>query len=177
MARIEEPAAEVLDRHESLNFIACFLPLAIGPIAQCHVGVLARPALGALWGILECPKCPNRRSDNLLGGAATYESFCNFVAQAGARHEACPTLPQGRAGATSRPVDAIKALARLPDGPPEDALSFAGLTVIAQAGPVAIAMLRDHYASAAQPATFDDYAGTPIRSRGSGKSGCRDGIA
>jgi hypothetical protein len=53
------------------HFTARPLPLAISPIAMSCVSVHRRPSVGAPWGILKCPTCPNRRSDDFLGGAST----------------------------------------------------------------------------------------------------------
>jgi hypothetical protein len=78
------------------HFIAHLLPLAISPIEQRPVSVLARPSVGPRWGI---PKFPTRldcRGDDFLCGTGTSERFDNFGEQGGECHRRFPTYPHGR---------------------------------------------------------------------------------
>jgi hypothetical protein len=59
------------------NFVTNFVTPSISAPPRRVIYILARPASLAPWGILKCPTCPNRGSDDFLCGTGTSERLDN----------------------------------------------------------------------------------------------------
>jgi hypothetical protein len=82
------------------NFVTLFVTPSISALARRTIGIVARAAAAARWGIPQIPKRFDRRSDDFLCGAATSERFDHRVNQKWGVSSAIPHVSP-RAGTRS----------------------------------------------------------------------------